>query len=162
MLGERLVMLADDLCHLGLKPIATSSESSSSEKWTVLSLVLSQHIKNGKHISSLEFVNCKYCTLNLVFVTRILEVSVQRSIRTSFSLQTETSTNLIPDGSWCPGTDFSVTWLFINLQNLNILLSSRHSFNVGCFVMCFTARWMKSERPSGFFLTYLCKSKYSM
>ena len=41
MLGERLVMLADDLCHLGLKPIATSPESTSSEKWTVLSLVLS-------------------------------------------------------------------------------------------------------------------------
>uniref|UniRef100_A0A8C3LMT7 E3 ubiquitin-protein ligase listerin n=1 Tax=Chrysolophus pictus TaxID=9089 RepID=A0A8C3LMT7_CHRPC len=46
MLGEKLVMLADDLCHLGLKPIATSPESSSSEKWTILSLVLSQHIKN--------------------------------------------------------------------------------------------------------------------
>uniref|UniRef100_A0A8C3KGL3 E3 ubiquitin-protein ligase listerin n=14 Tax=Neoaves TaxID=3078114 RepID=A0A8C3KGL3_9CHAR len=45
-LGERLVTLADDLCHLGLKPIATPSESSSSERWTLLSLVLSQHIKN--------------------------------------------------------------------------------------------------------------------
>ncbi|XP_063203186.1 E3 ubiquitin-protein ligase listerin [Chroicocephalus ridibundus] len=45
-LGERLVMLADDLCHLGLKPIAAPSESSSSERWTLLSLVLSQHIKN--------------------------------------------------------------------------------------------------------------------
>ncbi|XP_064326372.1 E3 ubiquitin-protein ligase listerin [Phalacrocorax carbo] len=45
-LGERLVMLADDLCHLGLKPIAASSESSPSERWTLLSLVLSQHIKN--------------------------------------------------------------------------------------------------------------------
>ncbi|XP_042644321.1 E3 ubiquitin-protein ligase listerin [Tyto alba] len=45
-LGERLVMLADDLCHLGLKPIAASSESSSSERWTLLSLVLSQRIKN--------------------------------------------------------------------------------------------------------------------
>ncbi|KAM6314161.1 E3 ubiquitin-protein ligase listerin isoform 2-T2 [Podargus strigoides] len=45
-LGERLVMLADDLCHLGLKPIAASPESSSSERWTLLSLVLSQHIKN--------------------------------------------------------------------------------------------------------------------
>ncbi|OXB79770.1 UNVERIFIED_CONTAM: hypothetical protein H355_013755, partial [Colinus virginianus] len=54
MLGEGLVMLADDLCHLGLKQIATSTESSSSERWTVLSLVLSQHIKNGKHDSSLE------------------------------------------------------------------------------------------------------------
>ncbi|KAM8821516.1 E3 ubiquitin-protein ligase listerin [Eudromia elegans] len=45
-LGEKLVMLADDLCHLGLKPIVASSESSSSERWTLLSLVLSQHIKN--------------------------------------------------------------------------------------------------------------------
>ncbi|NXT79473.1 LTN1 ligase, partial [Zapornia atra] len=45
-LGERLVMLADDLCHLGLEPVAASSESSSSERWTLLSLVLSQHIKN--------------------------------------------------------------------------------------------------------------------
>ncbi|XP_068000577.1 E3 ubiquitin-protein ligase listerin [Melanerpes formicivorus] len=45
-LGGRLVMLADDLCHLGLKPVVASSESSSSERWTLLSLVLSQHIKN--------------------------------------------------------------------------------------------------------------------
>uniref|UniRef100_A0A8C0HMZ5 E3 ubiquitin-protein ligase listerin n=1 Tax=Buteo japonicus TaxID=224669 RepID=A0A8C0HMZ5_9AVES len=41
-----LVVLADDLCHLGLKPMAASSESPSSERWTLLSLVLSQHIKN--------------------------------------------------------------------------------------------------------------------
>uniref|UniRef100_A0A8C3TZF3 E3 ubiquitin-protein ligase listerin n=1 Tax=Catharus ustulatus TaxID=91951 RepID=A0A8C3TZF3_CATUS len=46
MLGERLVMLADDLCHLGLKPRAASSISASSERWTLLSLVLSQHVKN--------------------------------------------------------------------------------------------------------------------
>lgn len=58
-LGERLVMLADDLCHLALKPVVASSESSSSERWTLLSLVLSQHIKNGKHIYSSEFVRCK-------------------------------------------------------------------------------------------------------
>ncbi|XP_039911108.1 E3 ubiquitin-protein ligase listerin [Hirundo rustica] len=46
MLGERLVMLADDLCQLGLKPGATSSGSASSERWTLLSLVLSQHVKS--------------------------------------------------------------------------------------------------------------------
>ncbi|XP_066065312.1 E3 ubiquitin-protein ligase listerin isoform X2 [Chamaea fasciata] len=46
MLGEKLVMLADDLCHLGLKPRATSSGSTSSERWTLLSLVLSQHVKS--------------------------------------------------------------------------------------------------------------------
>uniref|UniRef100_A0A8C3BDC2 E3 ubiquitin-protein ligase listerin n=1 Tax=Cairina moschata TaxID=8855 RepID=A0A8C3BDC2_CAIMO len=45
-LGERLVMLADDLCHLGLKPIPASTQSASSERWTILSLVLSQHFKN--------------------------------------------------------------------------------------------------------------------
>ncbi|XP_023799209.1 E3 ubiquitin-protein ligase listerin [Cyanistes caeruleus] len=45
-LGEKLVMLADDLCHLGLKPRAASSGSASSERWTLLSLVLSQHVKN--------------------------------------------------------------------------------------------------------------------
>ncbi|XP_071418883.1 E3 ubiquitin-protein ligase listerin isoform X2 [Pithys albifrons albifrons] len=45
-LGERLVMLADDLCHLCLKPRATSSDTASSERWTLLSLVLSQHIKS--------------------------------------------------------------------------------------------------------------------
>ncbi|KAF4800729.1 hypothetical protein TURU_041137 [Turdus rufiventris] len=46
MLGEKLVMLADDLCQLGLKPRAASSGSASSERWTLLSLVLSQHVKN--------------------------------------------------------------------------------------------------------------------
>ncbi|KAJ7418047.1 hypothetical protein WISP_61250 [Willisornis vidua] len=50
-LGERLVMLADDLCHLCLKPRATSSDSASSERWTLLSLVLSQHIKSESLIA---------------------------------------------------------------------------------------------------------------
>ncbi|KAJ7427998.1 hypothetical protein BTVI_01452 [Pitangus sulphuratus] len=45
-LGERLVMLADDLCQLCLKPSTASPDSASSERWTLLSLVLSQHIKN--------------------------------------------------------------------------------------------------------------------
>ncbi|XP_050187268.1 E3 ubiquitin-protein ligase listerin [Myiozetetes cayanensis] len=45
-LGERLVMLADDLCQLCLKPSTASSDSASSERWTLLSLVLSQHIKS--------------------------------------------------------------------------------------------------------------------
>ncbi|XP_041266994.1 E3 ubiquitin-protein ligase listerin isoform X2 [Onychostruthus taczanowskii] len=45
-LGERLVMLADDLCHLSLKPRAASSGSASPEMWTLLSLVLSQHVKS--------------------------------------------------------------------------------------------------------------------
>lgn len=68
-------MLADDLCHLGLKPMAASSESPSSERWTLLSLVLSQHIKNGKHIYSLEFVKCKYRTCALWKVERNLRSS---------------------------------------------------------------------------------------
>ncbi|XP_006267222.2 E3 ubiquitin-protein ligase listerin [Alligator mississippiensis] len=46
ILGEKLVMLADDLCYVGLKTTAALSESYSSEKWTLLSLVLSQHVRN--------------------------------------------------------------------------------------------------------------------
>ncbi|XP_030060139.1 E3 ubiquitin-protein ligase listerin [Microcaecilia unicolor] len=43
-LGTKLVKLADILCHSGLE-MTTSSESCS-ERWTLLSLVLSQHVEN--------------------------------------------------------------------------------------------------------------------
>ncbi|XP_074156707.1 E3 ubiquitin-protein ligase listerin [Sminthopsis crassicaudata] len=45
ILGEKLVTLADHLCNKDLE-VAVSSESSTSERWTLLSLVLSQRIKN--------------------------------------------------------------------------------------------------------------------
>ncbi|XP_074853382.1 E3 ubiquitin-protein ligase listerin isoform X2 [Carettochelys insculpta] len=46
VLGEKLVILADDLCNKGLKTTTSSSQLYCSEKWTLLSLVLSQHVKN--------------------------------------------------------------------------------------------------------------------
>uniref|UniRef100_A0A4X2KDT1 E3 ubiquitin-protein ligase listerin n=1 Tax=Vombatus ursinus TaxID=29139 RepID=A0A4X2KDT1_VOMUR len=45
ILGEKLVTLADHLCNKDLE-VAVSSESFTSEGWTLLSLVLSQHVKN--------------------------------------------------------------------------------------------------------------------
>lgn len=48
VLGEKLVALADDLCSISLKTTVATSESFHSERWTLLSLVLSQLIKNGK------------------------------------------------------------------------------------------------------------------
>nr|XP_010588638.1 E3 ubiquitin-protein ligase listerin isoform X1 [Loxodonta africana] len=45
-LGEKLVKLADHLCDLGVES-TVSSEPYFSERWTLLSLVLSQHIENG-------------------------------------------------------------------------------------------------------------------
>ncbi|XP_019585436.2 E3 ubiquitin-protein ligase listerin [Rhinolophus sinicus] len=45
VLGEKLVTLADHLCNKDLES-AVSSESHFSEGWTLLSLVLSQHVKN--------------------------------------------------------------------------------------------------------------------
>ncbi|XP_074070053.1 E3 ubiquitin-protein ligase listerin isoform X2 [Macrotis lagotis] len=45
ILGEKLVTLADHLCNQDLE-VAISSESFTSERWTLLSLVLSQHVKN--------------------------------------------------------------------------------------------------------------------
>ncbi|XP_042314086.1 E3 ubiquitin-protein ligase listerin [Sceloporus undulatus] len=46
VLGEKLVTLADDLCSTSLKTTVASTESFYSERWTLLSLVLSQLIKN--------------------------------------------------------------------------------------------------------------------
>ncbi|XP_071471209.1 E3 ubiquitin-protein ligase listerin isoform X2 [Marmota flaviventris] len=45
ILGEKLVALADGLCNKNLEP-TLSSDSHFSEEWTLLSLVLSQHVKN--------------------------------------------------------------------------------------------------------------------
>ncbi|KAB1283530.1 E3 ubiquitin-protein ligase listerin [Camelus dromedarius] len=45
ILGEKLVALADHLCNKDLES-TVSSESYFSEKWTLLSLVLSQHVQN--------------------------------------------------------------------------------------------------------------------
>ncbi|XP_053165483.1 E3 ubiquitin-protein ligase listerin [Hemicordylus capensis] len=46
VLGEKLVTLADDLCNTSLKTTVAAAESFHSERWTLLSLVLSQLIKN--------------------------------------------------------------------------------------------------------------------
>ncbi|KAH0624881.1 hypothetical protein JD844_032757 [Phrynosoma platyrhinos] len=46
VLGEKLVTLADNLCSTSLKTTVASTESFYSERWTLLSLVLSQLIKN--------------------------------------------------------------------------------------------------------------------
>uniref|UniRef100_A0A8C8SSL1 E3 ubiquitin-protein ligase listerin n=1 Tax=Pelusios castaneus TaxID=367368 RepID=A0A8C8SSL1_9SAUR len=53
ILGENLVILADDLCYKGLKTTTTSSESYCSERWTLLSLVLSKHVKNASLIGEI-------------------------------------------------------------------------------------------------------------
>ncbi|KAK2506799.1 hypothetical protein MC885_009352, partial [Smutsia gigantea] len=45
ILGEKLVTLADHLCNKDLES-TVSSETYFSERWTLLSLVLSQHVKN--------------------------------------------------------------------------------------------------------------------
>ncbi|XP_023562333.1 E3 ubiquitin-protein ligase listerin [Octodon degus] len=45
ILGEKLVALADRLCNKNLESTA-SSQSCFSEQWTLLSLILSQHVKN--------------------------------------------------------------------------------------------------------------------
>ena len=47
ILGEKLVTLADHLCNKDLES-TVSSESYFSERWSLLSLVLSQHVKNGR------------------------------------------------------------------------------------------------------------------
>ncbi|KAM4699688.1 E3 ubiquitin-protein ligase listerin [Discoglossus pictus] len=46
VMGDKLINLADDLCNSGLTEATTQAESHCSKKWSVLSLVLSEHIKN--------------------------------------------------------------------------------------------------------------------
>ncbi|XP_044298639.1 E3 ubiquitin-protein ligase listerin [Varanus komodoensis] len=53
VLGEKLVTLADDLCSTSLKTAVASEESFHSERWTLLSLVLSQMIKNESLIGEI-------------------------------------------------------------------------------------------------------------
>nr|XP_060626438.1 E3 ubiquitin-protein ligase listerin [Anolis sagrei ordinatus] len=53
VLGEKLVTLADDLCNTSLKTTVVSMESFHSERWTLLSLVLSQPIKNDSLIGEM-------------------------------------------------------------------------------------------------------------
>nr|XP_002190030.4 E3 ubiquitin-protein ligase listerin [Taeniopygia guttata] len=86
-LGEKLVVLADDLCHLGLKPRAASSGSASSERWTLLSLVLSQHIKSESLIGE-------------TFVERIidkLQAALSKAKDLSEAGDTESSVSFICD-----------------------------------------------------------------
>ncbi|XP_050829489.1 E3 ubiquitin-protein ligase listerin isoform X2 [Serinus canaria] len=86
-LGERLVMLTDDLCHLGLKPRAASSGSASSERWTLLSLVLSQHVKSESLIGE-------------TFVERIidkLQAALSKAKNLSEAGDTEPSVSFICD-----------------------------------------------------------------
>ncbi|XP_066196711.1 E3 ubiquitin-protein ligase listerin [Sylvia atricapilla] len=89
ILGEKLVMLAEDLCHLGLKPRAASSESgsASSERWTLLSLVLSQHVKSESLIGE-------------TFVERIidkLQAALSKAKDLSEAGNTESSVSFICD-----------------------------------------------------------------
>ncbi|CAH2219322.1 E3 ubiquitin- ligase listerin [Pelobates cultripes] len=46
VLGDKLISLANDLCASGLRDRATQSESYCSNNWALLSLVLSEHVKN--------------------------------------------------------------------------------------------------------------------
>ncbi|XP_048348617.1 E3 ubiquitin-protein ligase listerin isoform X2 [Sphaerodactylus townsendi] len=61
VLGEKLVTLADDLCNSSLKTTVASVESFHSEEWALLSLVLSQLIKNESLIGE-------------VYIKRIIDI----------------------------------------------------------------------------------------
>uniref|UniRef100_A0A8C5MB69 E3 ubiquitin-protein ligase listerin n=1 Tax=Leptobrachium leishanense TaxID=445787 RepID=A0A8C5MB69_9ANUR len=51
VLGAKLISLANDLCTSGLTDKTTNAESYCSNKWSLLSLVLSEHVKNESLIS---------------------------------------------------------------------------------------------------------------
>nr|XP_056714125.1 E3 ubiquitin-protein ligase listerin [Euleptes europaea] len=87
VLGEKLVTLADDLCDTSLKTTVASAESFHSEKWALLSLVLSQLIKNESLIGE-------------VYIKRIidkLQAALSKAKDLSEAGNTETSVSFICD-----------------------------------------------------------------
>uniref|UniRef100_A0A8C7E2R1 E3 ubiquitin-protein ligase listerin n=1 Tax=Naja naja TaxID=35670 RepID=A0A8C7E2R1_NAJNA len=87
VLGEKLVTLAHDLCNISLKMTVTSAESFHSEQWTLLSLVLSQLIKNESLIGE-------------VYVKRIidkLQAALSKAKDLSEAGNTELSVSFICD-----------------------------------------------------------------
>ncbi|XP_061483857.1 E3 ubiquitin-protein ligase listerin isoform X2 [Rhineura floridana] len=87
VLGEKLVTLADDLCNTSLKTTVASAESFHSERWTLLSLVLSQLIKNESLIGE-------------IYVKRIidkLQAALSKAKDLSEAGNTETSVSFICD-----------------------------------------------------------------
>ncbi|XP_062982791.1 E3 ubiquitin-protein ligase listerin [Elgaria multicarinata webbii] len=87
VLGDKLVTLADDLCNTSLKTTVASEESFHSERWTLLSLVLSQLIKNESLIGE-------------VYVKRIidkLQAALSKAKDLSEAGNTEPSVSFICD-----------------------------------------------------------------
>ncbi|KAM6448074.1 E3 ubiquitin-protein ligase listerin [Liasis olivaceus] len=87
VLGEKLVSLASDLCNISLKMTIASAESFHSEQWTLLSLVLSQLIKNESLIGE-------------VYVKRIidkLQAALSKAKDLSEAGNTEPSVSFICD-----------------------------------------------------------------
>ncbi|XP_053792015.1 E3 ubiquitin-protein ligase listerin isoform X1 [Vidua chalybeata] len=136
MLGERLVMLADDLCHLGLKPRAASSGSASSERWTLLSLVLSQHVKSESLIGE-------------TFVERIidkLQAALSKAKDLSEAGDTESSVSFICD----------VASSFFSSVKGCLLMPSSEDLLLTVFQLC-------AQRQDATHLTdvLVCKLKYT-
>nr|DBA34456.1 TPA: hypothetical protein GDO54_002013 [Pyxicephalus adspersus] len=66
VLGDKLISLASDLCTSGLADKAGKSEASCRDKWSLLSLVLSEHVKNESLISEVyveKIIDKLHCTL---------------------------------------------------------------------------------------------------
>nr|XP_020651892.1 E3 ubiquitin-protein ligase listerin-like isoform X1 [Pogona vitticeps] len=87
VLGEKLVTLTDDLCNTSLKTTASSAEPFHSERWALLSLVLSQVIKNESLIGE-------------VYVKRIidkLQAALSKAKDLSEAGNTEPSVSFICD-----------------------------------------------------------------
>lgn len=66
VLGDRLISLASDLCTSGITKKSGKSETYCSDKWSLLSLVLSEHVKNETLIAEVyveKIIDELHCTL---------------------------------------------------------------------------------------------------
>ncbi|XP_053312775.1 E3 ubiquitin-protein ligase listerin [Spea bombifrons] len=99
VLGDKLISLANDLCTSGLMDKASQSESYCSDKWSLLSLVLSEHVKNESLIGKAyveRIIDELHCAL-----TKARDLSEAGGIEQSVSFICDVASNFFSSVKGC-------------------------------------------------------------
>ncbi|XP_018410868.1 PREDICTED: E3 ubiquitin-protein ligase listerin [Nanorana parkeri] len=95
VLGDRLISLASDLCTSG----STDKAGKSEDKWSLLSLVLSEHVKNESLIGDIyveKIIDKLHCTL-----TRTKDFSEAGDLEQSVSFICDVASNFFSSVKYC-------------------------------------------------------------
>ncbi|XP_075053231.1 E3 ubiquitin-protein ligase listerin [Mixophyes fleayi] len=99
VLGNKLISLASDLCTSGLTDKTTQPESYSCDKWSLLSLVFSEHVKNESLIAETymeKMIDKLHCAL-----TKAKDLSEAGDIEQSVSFICDVASNFFSSVKGC-------------------------------------------------------------